>query len=334
MRNKSLDILKFVSSLFVVMIHYPFPEPYGTVIKAFGRFALPVFFMTSGFFSYSISAKSCDKIRKRALHLFKIFIISFILYYISYIILNHRLYSDEWLADTGECIYYFRVLFLNHPISSYFIHLWFLTALIYCYLILWILIKINKAEYLKFFVFIIPFTILFFDVIIAKHSADNYAALWGRNFLAMGLPFFALGYLLKEKEEKLKKVKLSTLLLLSVFSILLFAAEYIFLNNSSELYLASALFAVCLFVICIKYKSTYKSRYAFLISESPLYIYIIHLMIARIIYALNSRIHIDYNLFVWLRPVLTLILSVLISFIISAAAEHNKLKKYNKKREG
>lgn len=333
MRNKSLDILKFVSSLFVVMIHYPFPEPYGTVIKAFGRFALPVFFMTSGFFSYSISAKSCDKIRKRALHLFKIFIMSFILYYISYIVLNHRFYSDEWLADTGACIYYFRVLFLNHPISSYFIHLWFLTALIYCYFILWFLIKINKTKYMKLFVFILPFTVLFFDVIFAKQGGDNNAALFGRNFLAMGMPFFALGYLIKEKEEKLRDVKLSVLLAVSVFSILLFAAEYKFLNNGSELYLASALFAVCLFVICIKYKSTYKSRYAFLISESPLYIYIIHLMIARIIYALNSHIHMDYNLFIWLRPILTLILSVLISFIISAAAEHNKLKKYNKKRE-
>ncbi len=51
-RNYTLDVMKLISSFFIVFIHVPFHGIAGEVIRSISRFAVPVFFMTSGFFSY------------------------------------------------------------------------------------------------------------------------------------------------------------------------------------------------------------------------------------------------------------------------------------------
>ena len=52
-RNYSLDALKLVASFFVVFIHVSFGGVFGEVIKALAGFAVPIFFLTSGYFSYN-----------------------------------------------------------------------------------------------------------------------------------------------------------------------------------------------------------------------------------------------------------------------------------------
>ena len=61
-RNGSLDILKFFSSYMVICIHFFFYGRVGNIIDALARFAVPVFFMTSGYFSY---ANNTEKLKKK-----------------------------------------------------------------------------------------------------------------------------------------------------------------------------------------------------------------------------------------------------------------------------
>lgn len=47
-----LDAIRIIASFFIVTIHIHFPGTFGQVIIEFARFAVPFFFMASGFFSY------------------------------------------------------------------------------------------------------------------------------------------------------------------------------------------------------------------------------------------------------------------------------------------
>ena len=66
MRNRNLDVLKFVASIFVIFIHISFPGNFGVFVGALARFAVPAFFMVSGYFSYkAIQDNDYKKILQR-----------------------------------------------------------------------------------------------------------------------------------------------------------------------------------------------------------------------------------------------------------------------------
>ena len=53
LRWNSLDCLKGIACIAVVLIHYNFPGDFGLAVKSFCRFAVPVFLIISGFFFLS-----------------------------------------------------------------------------------------------------------------------------------------------------------------------------------------------------------------------------------------------------------------------------------------
>ena len=60
-RFRSIDCMKGISCLAVVLIHYNFPGDLGIAIKTLSRFAVPVFFAISGFFLVSPNDNLCYK---------------------------------------------------------------------------------------------------------------------------------------------------------------------------------------------------------------------------------------------------------------------------------
>ena len=51
--NYCLDFIKGLACIFVVFMHCEFPGKTGTIVQAISRFCVPLFFMVSGYFSYS-----------------------------------------------------------------------------------------------------------------------------------------------------------------------------------------------------------------------------------------------------------------------------------------
>lgn len=49
-RNQSIDFLKGIAAIFVVFIHVKLGGTFGDYIAAIGAFAVPFFFMVSGYF--------------------------------------------------------------------------------------------------------------------------------------------------------------------------------------------------------------------------------------------------------------------------------------------
>ena len=64
-KNRSLNILKFICATLVVFIHCKFPGEFGKIIENYGRIAVPIFFMISGYFVYNnIRSKVFKKFKR------------------------------------------------------------------------------------------------------------------------------------------------------------------------------------------------------------------------------------------------------------------------------
>ena len=135
-RNQTLDIFKFVAAFAVVCIHYMFYGTAGEIVKALSRFAVPFFFAISGYFAYN---NTSSKIKQKTKHILIIYLSSFLLYFcysaFKYILSNKTLTEYFLSYISKEAILNFFVL--NQTVSS--AHLWFLPALVYCYLIYYII---------------------------------------------------------------------------------------------------------------------------------------------------------------------------------------------------
>ena len=59
-KNNTLELLKLFASYMVVFIHVFFHGNAGIAVDALARFAVPFFFLVSGYYSYQVS---CEKIK-------------------------------------------------------------------------------------------------------------------------------------------------------------------------------------------------------------------------------------------------------------------------------
>ena len=76
-RNDTLDIIKLFASYMVVFIHVAFYGGVGYVLDALARFAVPLFFLVSGFYSYKITP---DKIKHRMFRLIRLLAFAVLVY--------------------------------------------------------------------------------------------------------------------------------------------------------------------------------------------------------------------------------------------------------------
>ena len=206
-RNYSLDTLRGIACIFVILGHYPFPGTWGAIIKSICRTSIPFFFMLSGYYS-----NKNDKNRTR-------------------IEIAKRIHKTIYVCAGAmvfslimEYIFFFRGQSLHAFIEHYFnasailrliiwndtgeiTHLWFLFALIYCYLFVYVLFSFNISQNDYRIVGITAFLIWVVLIICSEilpfsgHAIDIF---YYRNAYLMGLPFFWLGFRLKTHSVTLK----------------------------------------------------------------------------------------------------------------------------------
>ena len=71
-KNYTLELLKLFASYMVVFIHVPFNGKIGDVAVALARFAVPLFFFISGYYSFQIKPAKIIKRMKNILGLFMV----------------------------------------------------------------------------------------------------------------------------------------------------------------------------------------------------------------------------------------------------------------------
>ena len=72
-RNKLLDSMKGIACLMIVFRHVELPGVCGEIMYALARFAVPLFMLTTGYFTYNVDNAV---IKQRAVRLLRLFLIS------------------------------------------------------------------------------------------------------------------------------------------------------------------------------------------------------------------------------------------------------------------
>lgn len=139
-RNSTLDVIKGIAAIMVVFIHVQFPGIIGRVVNNLAAFAVPLFFMVSGYFSSNVKK---EKISRSIKHIVALILFAYtinlvrIFFQKNFNIGNTILYLKEITTDKMHIIRFFLI---NETYISGVA--WFLFALLYCYVVYYLFIRL------------------------------------------------------------------------------------------------------------------------------------------------------------------------------------------------
>ncbi|WP_173474958.1 acyltransferase family protein [Fibrobacter succinogenes] len=204
-----LNILKCFGCIGVVFIHVNFPGLFGSVVERLSRFAVPVFFMISGFFAFD---KNELIIKRRLKKILKILFVGSVLYFIQ------NVFSYAFRGVLNEFFIHFfqlKILFMAFVFCNWLASvLWYLIAMAETYALWYFVVKHNKENK---FLSAIPF--LFSLMIILNLICDSLNISWvfHTNFMTEAMPYFLLGYLIHKHKFILVKYHMYYYFLLFFF---------------------------------------------------------------------------------------------------------------------
>ena len=265
----------------VVFIHTSFYGIIGIMFNTLARFAVPLFFLISGFYSYQIS---CEKIKKRIRNIATLLILSIISYVafkVLVLVLNgnyDELYS--YFSNYFNVFVLVKLLVFNMPIS--YEHLWYLFAIFYVYVFFYFATKFRMGEktiYISSFLLLL-LHILFGEVFSAFGIVLPVFIV--RNFALMGIPFFALGLFVKKNIHLFNDIPNYVIFVSIIIGVLESLLSRCFCGIN-ELYVGSLLILFSLVCIFIKYSDVQYPSFFISFDGCSTYIYIFHSIISAVI---------------------------------------------------
>lgn len=242
MRNYTLDKLKFIAAFFIIAVHIgyfaDYNQTFGELFRVATRWALPFFFIVSGYF---LGKSSSFKLENRLNSILGIFIVSSIVY-LPYVFIQNQ---DNFLS----------ILFSNNLIFGINYHLWYLSSLI----IAFILVSFFVDTFNKKFTLLISLALMALLWIsdIQKFLNIQNSFYFFRTLI--GFPLVYIGYLTAKSEYKFKVVNLITIFIVSIFLMLAevyLLSSYYNLNSLERQFpLFSFVAAYVLLLIGINYTS-------------------------------------------------------------------------------
>lgn len=286
MRNKSLDAVKAIAACLVVCIHVSFPGQAGQLVKVLARCAVPFFFMVSGYFCYYQNCNASKRILSKILHIMKLFAVSVVFYFIWECFMKAWNGERVWTWIKGlVSTEHLKEFFVYNSTSPVRAHLWFLPALIYCYLLALLIEKwrMRKAAYCMVPVLM---AILLWRAEFCVFFDRFYHTMEYRNFLFTGMSFFLTGQMIREYQDKI-------------------------VCKRQEQWMQWGLKAGMSFGVALS-----MMEYAFLI-------YLIHPAMSDLLKKCSEGLGVsDCQIYFWLRPVLVYMLTVVTVSGISAVSAY------------
>lgn len=333
-----LNSLKIIAAFFVVAIHVHFPGEFGRGVVAVARFAVPFFFMVSGFFSYyENKAVLSAKYKRKIKHLLILFGGSLLMYF-AYNVLGSVVNGtlSGYLKGVFSLQSFIELFVFNHV--RIMEALWFLPALIYATLIFF---AFEKTGVTKKVYFLIP--VLFLAGVVLREIPEFVGntpeimskAYLCRNFLFVGLPFFMLGHFIKANEDKFKDKFSNAALIILMLVGTAEAVAIDLLHTQKSVYLGTFVAVFALFVFAVKNEDKISApRTASLGASYSLYVYIFHILVRDVIRKVGEIIPFAGRFISALEPVMPIIIFAL-ALIASAAYVFIKktVKRKTKKQE-
>ena len=260
LRNNSIDLVKLIASFCVVSLHVGFYEHYppifGEIIRLSGRWAVPFFFIVSGYFIGLSRTEGKELVQ--VVKVIKIF-------FISSLIFSPLLFV---LKSNISIIGFFR--------TGTWFHLWFLSSLIIGLVFFWLVRKYAKNA-------LVPLSILsiilyaIFDVQAYIPDSNSYFSSM-HSFIrhSISFPFIVIGYHLSKNDRFKWNGWLFSLALIAYFiEPFLFNSLLGSIVEQRQFPLATVFVTICIFMFCLKSKPK-ESKFSEYGRKYSLGIYIIH----------------------------------------------------------
>ena len=254
-RNNSIDILKFICAILVVLLHCQWK--YHDLLLPLARSAVPCFYMISGFLLFNDGGIGNERLMRNLKNILKITIISTLLFFVWDELLSIFSKRTVLIPSFREMTEW--IIFNDCPFG---IHLWYLYAYIYALLIVTLFEKLRKLKYLFFS---IPFLLLA-DVILGKYGMVLFGidvpVPYLRNFLFVALPNFCIigGGILGVLTSYIERDILTMLNAIA----------------SRDNYLSTTFLSLCLFLLVTSFSVSSDNIMTKIGKDDSLYIYILH----------------------------------------------------------
>ena len=166
-----------------------------------------------------------------------------------------------------------KFILLN--VSPFGYHLWYLGAILYVLIVVYVADKIGMRRVLYY---LIPLFILT-DLVLGKYSllifGREFPYILVRNWLFTGIPFFAIGMLMREKPRfRIGWWGIPVFMVTTILERYLLVAND--LNATRDQYISTTFLAIAVFSFALDYKGKVSEKIARLGQECSTWIYIIH----------------------------------------------------------
>lgn len=202
----------------------------------------------------------------------------------------------------------FKFLILNEsPLAG---HLWYLGAILYVLVIVLLLDKFNLRKGL----YILVPVLLVADLVFGKYSLlifrHEFPYVLVRNFLCVGLPYFCIGNVIREKQWSPDQNVLLALITTFTFTGMVerFLLVNIGMNATRDHYISTTLLAVCLFLYVLKSNWNNK-KLADIGRTYSTWLYIIHPIFITVFLIITKRAGL-YSLYRFVAPIVVYLVTL------------------------
>ena len=322
-RNNCLNILKCIACFGVVFIHITFPGTLGDIVKYASTFAVPLFFMIAGYYSYGCTD---EKIKKRVIKITNILVFGilwFLAYNIVFQIKEHTLVT--WLANNFN--WKTPIKFFAFCTISWAIPLWYLIAMAETYFVWMFVVRFKQEDKVTKFTYV-----LFFFGALLTVIVDSFGLNWSFkiNFICRAMPWFMFGYLVKQKyESKLIAVKNQTLFLIAITEWVITLSAVLLKTTVNYNYVGVLLTAPALFLIGIKNPDiSISSPVEYIGEKLSLFIYIFHPLVSSAVMVAMKLLGVNRDgIYTYFHPIVTLAASIAVAIFFELVFRNKKLRR-------
>lgn len=327
-RYESIDTIKGIACIAVVLIHYLFPEPFAIPIKTMSRFGVPVFFAISGYFFTSKDGKCLENSTLRKLrHILTLLLGSGVFYLVFSLVyypwISHGWNAADYFIERVNTASLIKFLVTNDPFV--FSHLWFMLALAYIYFITLLLIrdgdKIKHAAATGC-ILLVCYSLLqeFGGLMGIKRSLDipgTGKAIYLFNlFVFRALPFLLIGYSMRNDQYQEFSRKVPDWVLYSTITVgMAISVLERHYTQETQYFLGNLATAWALLTIAIKNPSKGINLFSFIGRELSTYIYVVHIAVGMVLNRLAFECGVSNGIVLWVMPVLIIAGSIFVSFL-------------------
>ena len=328
-RWKSMDVLKGICCIAVLFIHFNFKGDAGLYVKTFCRFAVPTFLMISGFFFLSDGKSDDGKTVKKIRHIVKLIVGSSVFYAVYTYVINKITDPDwSWSAFASEKIKagkFVKLIITNDPFV--YSHLWYMLALVYCYIFVVFLFEKNKrlkAPLVLAPVLLVCYSCLqefsglhIFPVTVPIAGSEMVVCLFNL-FIFRALPFFLFGIVFRQYYRKLSEIPLPFPVAVIIFiagGVIAVIERQHF--SESQFYIGTYIMVAMLFLTALKHPEKEIKLLGYIGRELSLYVYILHIAMGRITDLIIVELGIySTNFYKWSRAFIILLMSLLAAQLV------------------